>query len=295
MFAATGVRPARLVERQIPNVAGDWPWAPMDGTSEARRAAAGYFGHAARRYASAYHESSAGGHALRARHERALELIGRPSGRVLDVGCGPGHLAEDLLDRGMDVWGVDATPAMIEACRRRFAPRPAAHFTVGEATRLAFSDGAFDAAICLGVIDYIPALEAAVRELIRVVKPGGTVLVSFPNLLSPYAVWRLFVFYPAVALVRPAYYRLTGRQAVPFRPLWTTKMQTLRRVVTLMRRCGASVADARYYNFNVFLSPADELIPRRALRLLSRLERLHASPLKWLGAGFIVRAIKTGG
>lgn len=267
----------------------------MRRTSEGRRAAAGYFGHAARRYASAYYEPSAGGHALRARDERALELIGRPSGRVLDVGCGPGHLAQELLDRGIDVWGVDATPAMIEACRRRFASRPAAHFTVGDATRLAFSDGAFDAAICLGVMDYIPALEAAVRELIRVVKPGGAVLVSFPNLLSPYAVWRLFVFYRAVALVRPTYYRVTGRPSAPFRPLWMTKMQTLRRVVTLMHRCGASVADARYYNFNVFLSPVDELIPRRALRLLTRLERLHGSTLKWLGAGFIVRAIKAGG
>ena len=276
-------------------MAGDRPWAPMGRTSEARRAAAGYFGRAARRYAAAYHESSAGGHALRARHERALELIGQPSGRVLDVGCGPGHLAADLLDRGIDVWGVDAAPAMIEACRRRFTPQAAAHFTVGDATRLAFSDGAFDAAVCLGVMDYIPRLEAAVRELIRVVKPGGTVLVSFPNLLSPYAVWRLFVFYPAVALLRPTYYRLTGRPAVPFRPLWVTKMQTLRRVVTLMRRCGATVADASYYNVNIFLSPVDELIPPRALRLLSRLERLHDSPLKWLGAGFIVRAIKVGG
>ena len=284
-----------MVEHRSPDLAGEWPWAQLRRTSEARRAAAGYFGHAARRYASAYQELSAGGHALRARHERVLDIIGRPRGRVLDVGCGPGHLAQALFDRGIDVWGVDATPAMIEACRGRFAPRPAAHFTVGDAARLAFSDGAFEAAICLGVMDYIPVLEAAVRELIRVVRPGGSVLVSFPNLLSPYAVWKLFVFYPAVALLRPAYYRVTGRPSAPFRPLWVTKMQTLRRVVRLMQRCGAAVADVRYYNFNIFLSPVDELIPPSTLRVLGRLERLHDSAIKWLGAGFIVRAIKAGG
>ena len=52
------------------------------------------------------------------------------------------------------------------------------------------------------------------------------------------------------------------------------------------------VTDVAFYYFNVLLSPLDEWAPRIALRTARRLENLRSGPLKWLGAGFIVRAEK---
>jgi len=248
-----------------------------------------YFETVAEEYASWYQAQSPGGHALRTRQKRMLELLDQPGGRVLDVGCGPGILTRDLLDLGYEFWGVDASPGMIEQCRKHFGRTDRAHFAVGDAASLAFPDGYFDAAICLGVIDRLQAHESAIREMLRVVKGGGTLLISFPNLLSPYAAWKTSVFYPLVERLRPLYYGLTGRPQRPSLLSSFVKLHTARTATDVVQRYGADVTDVVYFHFNLFLSPLDDLFPRLALRVTERLERLRFGPLKWLGAGFILK------
>ncbi len=261
----------------------------MDGTVPGA-----YFDAVVREYASRYAARDPGGEALRERQRRALELLERPVRRVLDVGCGPGVLAGELIGRGAEVWGVDAAPMMISECRRQLGACERAHFEVGDVTSLAFPDNAFDTVVCLGVIDYIPAYDIAIRELIRVSNRGGTLLISFPNLLSPYAMWKQFVFYPAVRRLRPGYYRLAGRRVPPLRPLVAKRMYTVRDVAGLLARHGAVLDRVAYYHFNVFLSPLDELAPSMALKAVEWLERHRGMAPSWLGAGFIARAIKVG-
>ena len=172
---------------------------------------ASYFNEMAEEYTLSYRSQSPMGYALRVRQQRVLELLDTSGGKVLDVGCGPGMLAVELLNLGHKVWGVDAAPAMIDLCRKQPGESGHAHFAVGDATNLAFPDGFFDAVTCIGVIDRIPTHKSVLREMTRVVKRNGTLIISFPNLLSPYAAWKLFVFYPTVALLRPIYYHLIRR------------------------------------------------------------------------------------
>ena len=100
--------------------------------------------------------------------------------RVLDVGCGLGHelarLSERVGRRGRAV-GIDANPAMIAEARRRAAEAwfPG-QYEVGDAHNLDFPEDTFDLCLTERVLRYLRDPEAAVREMTRVVRPGGSVL-----------------------------------------------------------------------------------------------------------------------
>jgi len=104
---------------------------------------------------------------------------------ALDVGCGPGRLVQALAARtgplGRAV-GVDPAPEMIRYARllARAGVRGAVEFTAGEAQRLPFPDASFDAVTCSLALHHVPGAErsAAVAELLRVLRPGGRLVVA---------------------------------------------------------------------------------------------------------------------
>ncbi len=100
--------------------------------------------------------------------------------QVLDVGCGPGFYAAELLaEVGADgaVVGVDSSAAMLAAAVRRSAGLGNAAFKEGSATSLPLEDRAFDRALCVQVLEHVPDVSASLAELHRVLRPGGRVLV----------------------------------------------------------------------------------------------------------------------
>lgn len=113
----------------------------------------------------------------------------RPGGRALDVGCGPALMEPALLERGFEVWGVDVSARMIEAGRARLAGdagRRAWHLNVGDVERLDFPSALFDAVLCMGVLEYLADYRRALREIHRVLKPGGFAVLTVPSRVSPY-------------------------------------------------------------------------------------------------------------
>jgi SAM-dependent methyltransferase len=90
--------------------------------------------------------------------------------RVLDVGTGPGLAAGRAAERGAHATGVDVAAAMVEIAERR---NPSASFVQASATSLPFEDASFDAAIGNNVIQHVGEPDRAVRELVRVLAPGG--------------------------------------------------------------------------------------------------------------------------
>jgi ubiquinone/menaquinone biosynthesis C-methylase UbiE len=118
---------------------------------------------------------------VRQRRE-TLDALGLRAGeRVLDVGCGPGLLLEEMAERvgaGGQVAGVDKAESMLEIARRRCA-RFGAGVAIDEAdvTRLPFDDGVFDAGVSTQVYEYVADIGAALAELYRVLKPGGRVVI----------------------------------------------------------------------------------------------------------------------
>ena len=119
------------------------------------------------------------------RRDLVLELTPLAAARVLDIGAGPGVFTGLLLERGASCWVVDLSYEMVATARRYVGAAPRACFMVGDLDRLPFADGAFDAALCVGVLQYLPSLEFAFAELARVVAPGGAVVLTFPNTRSP--------------------------------------------------------------------------------------------------------------
>ena len=96
--------------------------------------------------------------------------------RCVDVGCGTGALSYELAARvgASCVTGVDQSEGFVAYARRLL---PGAAFRVGDATDLTFDDETFDAAVSGLVLNFVPDHAAMVREMCRVVKPGGTVAV----------------------------------------------------------------------------------------------------------------------
>lgn len=103
----------------------------------------------------------------------------QPGQRMLDVGCGVGISARYFADKlGLNVTGVDLRPAMIERARANCDGSPAAvkpDFRVADAESLPFDDETFDAVVCESVLAFVPDRARALRELIRVTRPGGWV------------------------------------------------------------------------------------------------------------------------
>ena len=152
-------------------------------------------------YDAAYDDPGRGGKLVRGRMTVAIELLGEPAGLVLDAGMGGGRLCVELDRLGWTVEGCDASFAMVEMARRRL-PGRTQHLVRGRIEALPFSDRIFDAAAALGVVEYSIEVEGALRELARVVRPGGTCVFSFPNFRGLPSLWRRRVLYPVIRIVK---------------------------------------------------------------------------------------------
>ncbi len=116
---------------------------------------------------------------LDARLRQFGRLWGGDRGRYLDAGCGAGTYTRYLLDRGIEVVGVDySVPTAIKA-RERSQGRGL--WAVADARRLPVRGGGFDGVICFGVSQALSESAALTRELARIVRPGGRVWIDGLN------------------------------------------------------------------------------------------------------------------
>jgi len=120
------------------------------------------------------------------RWRRALvrALDPRPGMRILDVATGTGMVAFALAERGAEVVGLDQSEAMLGAAQARLERTPQLagrlSFVLGEAEALPFADGEFDALSFTYLLRYVDDRAATMRELARVVRPGGRIgMVEF--------------------------------------------------------------------------------------------------------------------
>jgi demethylmenaquinone methyltransferase/2-methoxy-6-polyprenyl-1,4-benzoquinol methylase len=118
-----------------------------------------------------------------------------PSDVVLDVACGTGAVATELLARyGCRVVGIDQSAGMLAEARRRLAERVELH--EGRAEALPFEDASFDGLTFTYLLRYVDDPEATLRELARVVRPGGRIaMLEFCVPANPVAraAWEAYV------------------------------------------------------------------------------------------------------
>ena len=94
---------------------------------------------------------------------------------ALDVGCGEGRFCRMLKAAGVSATGIDPTPAMLDAARKR---DPGGDYRPGNAEALEFADASFDLVVSYITLVDIPDFRAAIREMARVLRPGGALLIA---------------------------------------------------------------------------------------------------------------------
>src|SRR4030095_1012047 len=111
----------------------------------------------------------------RERHIPPAPAFASTSGlRVLEIGCGLGTDGAQFAKAGADYTGIDLTEAAVELARQRFQLSTLrGTFQVGDAEKLDFPDNTFDVVYSHGVLHHTPDIQSAIREIHRVLRPGG--------------------------------------------------------------------------------------------------------------------------
>lgn len=110
---------------------------------------------------------------------RFAEVVrGSGGGPVADVGCGPGRITAHLRGLGLDAFGIDLSPGMIEVARR---DHPGLRFAIGSMTDLDLADGSMAGLVAWYSLIHVPdeEIDSVFDHFRRVLRPGGMLLLSF--------------------------------------------------------------------------------------------------------------------
>ena len=171
-----------------------------------------------------------------------LDATVQSGDRVLDVCCGTGDLAIGARARGADVVGLDFSAAMLERARTK---GPSIEWVQGDALALPFADASFDAATVGFGVRNVDDLEAALRELRRVLRTGGRLgileITTPRGVLAPfYRVWFDRVV-PLLGRVLP------GGAAYTYLPASVRRFPGPDELKALLERCGFAPVEYRLF------------------------------------------------
>jgi ubiquinone/menaquinone biosynthesis C-methylase UbiE len=123
--------------------------------------------------------------------ELLLDMLRPEQGEiVLDVGCGTGVFTLDILSFGPHVIGLDISRPMVVRAYHKLKEYPFSGI-IGDMMRLPFADDSFDKVVSMTAIEFVKDAKRAVKELFRVTKRGGRIVVTTLNSLSPWAARRM--------------------------------------------------------------------------------------------------------
>jgi Methylase involved in ubiquinone/menaquinone biosynthesis len=108
--------------------------------------------------------------------------------RFLDAGCGTGHYLDRYETLFTDAYGLDASSGMLDLAAARC---PEASLAIGSIISMPYADAMFDLVTCARVMSHVHDLNTALSELVRVIAPGGALLLSSVDESHPYSLTRL--------------------------------------------------------------------------------------------------------
>lgn len=185
---------------------------------------------------------------------RLLRRYARPGGAAVDMGCGPGVFSFLLADLGLEVLGIDGAAEMVRACELESARRglKTVRFVQGTLPHIDETQvGPADILTSSSVVEYVEDLEATLALFARLVKPGGVLVISMPNVRS---LSRSYQRFSNWLWPRSDVYRYIKHFSSP------------RRLERALAPRGLALRDAEYYAHITRLSRA-----LRAFRLPARL------------------------
>ena len=221
-----------------------------------------------------------------------LRMLAGRQGRILDIGCAAGAEIPALREMHLRVVGLDFSASMLRYAWQRFSADSDVMFCQGDAEFVPFRSASFDHVTCLGVMEYLPSYRPALREISRVLRPGGLAVFSLPSRISPYYLTTQIsdlVVGPSWRVLK----RLAGRRTLPTRPALGHSPNScvpwgFRR---LLRQFGMEPHQSAFSNF--FVHPLDRISPAGHDRLAAFLERFSCSAIiGWTGSQYLVSARK---
>jgi ubiquinone/menaquinone biosynthesis C-methylase UbiE len=123
---------------------------------------------------------------FRRRRDYTVDYVSRnfdKSAKICDLGCGAAPVTFEMLKRGYDIVGVDYSFDMLRNAKRRLEAGGVSRVPLvnSNGETLPFADGQFDCVVCLGVISYVEGYAKIIKEIRRILKPGGTAIISYRN------------------------------------------------------------------------------------------------------------------
>jgi SAM-dependent methyltransferase len=193
------------------------------------------------------------------------------------------------------ITALDQSSAMVEYCAARARDIGKIHATVGQLEAVPFADATFDVTLVMGVLEYTDA-RLALREISRVTRPGGLVIVTMLNPLSAYRLTEWFLFWPLLRLLG-AIERFCGVPAERRHGACPSGIHAfpafmLRR---LMRQTGLQPVDTVYFDVTPIVPPFDRLpqMIRRAERTAHERTVTRARD-RWMGTAYLIAARHSG-
>jgi ubiquinone/menaquinone biosynthesis C-methylase UbiE len=209
-----------------------------------------------------------------------IDQLSLPKGaRALDMGSGPGWASVALAERGYRVSSMDLSQAMIETTRRNASSagmEELVEVSIGDAQRMAFADGTFSVVIALGLLSYLELPEQAIREMARVTRSGGYVLLTSANPFSLPVFFdprRNFILQPLRVRVRD---QLTATGLWRSKaPVVTPRRYSAKRVNGFLQSAGLQKTRGATFGFGPFTVWHRQLVSEdKGKRLHSRLQAL---------------------
>jgi len=182
---------------------------------------------------------------------KTADRASSPHPFILDLGCGTGEGTSRIYAESMTVVAADLSTEMVRTAVRRF---PVLRGCVADAAVLPFASESFDILQSLGVLEYIEPYEDAVRELRRVLKPGGTLVLSVPNRHSLFRRLHRLERFMTAPLRR---FRALRKGEPGWEVGFRHRQWSCDEAVSLLKASGFTVVDVHFITYGVLLPAAE--------------------------------------
>ena len=239
---------------------------------------------------------------LKYRHNyilKRIEQLQLPDNiHILDAGCGPGEMVLELSKYNWSVWGIDIAENMIaiakEKINRDSDKSGRIHLSIGDIEKLEFSDNFFDLIICAGVVEYLDDDRKWLKEIVRVLKPGGVLII---NITNKYSIknWSAAIIermkrnktlFSAMEFVKRKILKKGKLHYFPFRP----RLHSPNKFDKLLNKNGFQKLSHNYFSFSILPAPFDTLFGFITIPIRKYMERYSERKMILNGTGYIVCA-----
>lgn len=191
-------------------------------------------------------------------HVVAITPAAKREWRAIDIGCGAGQLLPILTKMGFETYGLDVSGQMVKLARQYCEHEGVdVDVKVGDCENLQYPDNFFDLYVAMGVIEYMDDDGLILTEIKRVLRPGGTVIMTLRNIRSVHVRWREFIRGSIEIMLRRLVGRITGRQARKFATL--SREHYPERFRAKLELLGFECQEERYTHFHFLPYPLNRL------------------------------------